>query len=224
MVVPTEVSNEFEQQPERVASWFRSRYPGIVPDLMSAKDVTEQFIHHHHISLGSVKCGTFGYKDSAVLLGDAAHQMTPFHAMGMITGLEDVRIFFEEFLDPANNALPASEKLSTKAFCPSGVVGRYTEHRRPDVQAMTDMAEEHYHELRIGTTSPINRGVKAVQMFLQRWVPMLGFATLYSRIQFSHERFSVIRESEDRQKKMLKLYIPGMGLAGLLAVASIFVR
>jgi kynurenine 3-monooxygenase len=223
MVVPTKTSLDLGEHPEKIESWFRSRYPGIVPDLLSGRDVTRQFTDHQHISLKSMKCGTFGYKDSAVLLGDSSHSMTPFYGMGMITGLEDVRVFFEDFIDPANAKLPCDDKTA-KSFCPPGVVKRYTEHRRPDVQAMTDMAQENYHELRFGNRSQVSRSIKAIQSFLQRYVPALGFATLYSRVQFSHERLSVIRKTEKEQKKILMLLVPSMGLFGVLVVASVLVH
>ena len=161
MVVDDGVCKQLENEPGKLGSWFRSRYPGIIPDLLSAEEVTCQFLNHQHISLKSVKCGDFGYNDTAVLLGDSSHSMTPFHAMGMISGLEDVRVFFEDFLDPALAAWGShGGDRKMQAFCPPGVVSRYTQHRKPDVQAMTDMAAEHYYELRINSRSPFSRSVK----------------------------------------------------------------
>lgn len=148
--------------------------------------------------------------------------MTPFHAMGMITGLEDVRIFFEDFLDPAHRELREHGDVD-ESFCPSGVVQRYTEHRRPDVQAMTDMAAEHYHELRFGVKSRAGRMKKLLEGTLQKHFPALGWASLYSRIQFGHERFTVVRQKEDQQKKILRsLFVSSLCFAGgLLATAFV---
>ncbi|MCJ1463252.1 hypothetical protein MMC07_001857 [Pseudocyphellaria aurata] len=221
MVAPTDICRSLERHPEEFANFFRTRFPGIIPDLLSAESVTEQFIRHQHISLKSVKCGKFGYKDTAVLLGDSAHTMLPFHAMGMITGLEDVRIFFEEFIDPAHSAL-ADNGHGESRFCPSGVVQRYADYRRPDVQAMTDMAAEHYHELRIGVRSKANRAKKTIESTLQRYAPMLDWATLYSRIQFSHERFSVVRKKDDRQKKIIKSFVLSLSVTGVITTAFAF--
>ena len=218
MIIPVEISNDLKAHPEKIEPWFRDRYPGIVPNLMSAQKVTQQFVDHQHISLKSMKCGTFGYEDSAVLLGDSAHSMTLFHAMGMITGLEDVRIMFEDFIDPAHAGLCCDEKRAM-GFCPPGTLQRYTEYRRRDVHAMTDTAEEHYNELRFGSRSKISRAIKVIQSFLQRYIPALGVATLYWRIQFSHERFSTIRRREDSQKKSLKLFLQGTRLMGILGYA-----
>lgn len=221
MIAPSDKCHELEKHPEKFAEFFSKKYPGIIPDLMSAESVTEQFVNHQHISLKSVKCGKFGYEDSAVLLGDASHTMVPFHAMGMITGLEDVRVFFEDFIDPAHRER-AEKGEADNTFCPPGVVDRYTEFRRPDVQAMTDMAVEHYDELRKGVKSKASRTKKIVEAILQKYMPSLGWATLYSRIQFGHERFTVVREKEDQQKKAIKSLIPSLFLTGGVLATALF--
>ena len=149
MITRMDVCRELETHTEKVEAFFRTMHPGIIPNLMSPQSAIEQFVSHPHISLRSVKCSNFGYGDSAVLLGDSSHSMTPFFAMGMITGLEDVRIFFEDFIDPAHRSQTNNEKVE-RPFCPTGVVREHTDHRRPDVRAMTDMAAEHYHELNTG--------------------------------------------------------------------------
>lgn len=100
-------------------------------------------------------------------LGDSSHTMVPFHAIGMITGLEDVRFFFEDFIDPRSSHLPCPHKgLVKKPFCPPGVVQRHTEYRQPGVHAMTDMAVEHYHELRVGVKSRASSAKEAVKAVL----------------------------------------------------------
>lgn len=150
--------------------------------------------------------------------------MTPFHAMGMMTGLEDVRIFFEDFLDPTHRKLRENGKVH-QSFCPSGVVQRYTEHRRPDVQAMTDMAAEHYHELRFGVKSRAGRMKKLLEDTLQKHFPSLGWASLYSRITFGHERFTIVRQKEDRQNKIISSFATSLCFTGgVLATALLIIH
>lgn len=196
MICQAEQVRYYEAHPKEFASFFDKEFPGIVGKLVSAEEITAQFVAHQKIPLKSVKLNKFGYKDDVLLLGDSAHMMTPFHAMGMIIGLEDVRIFFEQFRDPAQAASQSS------AFCPEGTVAAYTAHRVSDVNTMVDMANEHYHELRYGVRSRFARARKACDNLLSRWVPFLGWIPLYARIQFTHERFSVIRKKEARQKNM----------------------
>ena len=221
MAIDRETCRELEKYPKKVEAFFRTRHPGIIPALLSAESATKQFVNNQHISLKSIKCGKLGYEDSGVLLGDSAHTMVPFHAMGMNTGLEDVRVLFEEFIDPAHRSIQHLGQLE-RPFCPPGTIQRYSDHRRPDVQAMTDMAVEHYHELSVGVKSSLSRTKKRIESALQKYAPALDWATLYWRIQFSHERFSVIRKKDARQNRILRSIIPSLFLSMFLAIAFLF--
>lgn len=217
MVCRTELVRHYEENPDEFADFFTKEFPGIVPELLSAEEVTAQFVAHQKIPLKSVKLSKFGYKDDVLLLGDSSHTMTPFHAMGMITGLEDVRIFFEEFRDPAC-ARENGEK--TAPFCPKGTIEAYTEHRKEDVNAMVDLANEHYYELRHGVRSPLARARKVCDNILGRWAPSLGWTSLYARIQFGQERFSVVRKKESKQKAIVSVVAIGTAATALSAVVA----
>ncbi|EFE42759.1 hypothetical protein TRV_02479 [Trichophyton verrucosum HKI 0517] len=224
MVCDTEKLRYFEAHPEAFSEFFVREFAGIVPELLSAEEVTRQFLAHQKIPLKSIKCGKLGYEDNAVLLGDSCHTMTPFHAMGMITGLEDVRVFFEEFRDPGVSALPeemdSNGFAKEKPFCAPGTVQAYTEFRLPDIHTMVDFASEHYHELRIGVRSRITRIMNMIDRFLGGWLPALGWTTLYARIQFQHERFSVVKAKEQRQRKILGIIVASGAMLGASIVAA----
>ncbi|KAK2754487.1 hypothetical protein FQN54_006888 [Arachnomyces sp. PD_36] len=226
MVCDTQKLRYYEAHPEEFADFFAKEFPGIIPNLLSPEEITRQFVAHVKIPLKSIKCGKLGYKDNAVLLGDSSHTMTPFHAMGMITGLEDVRVFFEKFRDPAAAALPdefdCAGVKQEKSFCPPGTVQGYTDYRLPDVHAMVDLANEHYYELRIAVRSRAARTKKVADAFLGRWMPALDWTTLYARIQFGHERFSVVREKDARQKRITAMVLgAGALVVGSAAVAGL---
>ncbi|KAI0444147.1 kynurenine 3-monooxygenase [Xylaria telfairii] len=221
MVCRTEKVRYYEAHPEEFVEFFNQQFPGIVPQLISAEEATAQFVAHQKIPLRSIKLNKFGYKDEVLLLGDSAHAMTPFHAMGMIIGLEDVRIFFERFRDRAGATTNASE------FCSEGTVAAYTAHRVSDVNEMVDMANEHYHELGYGVRSKLARARKVCDTLLSRWVPFLGWAPLYARIQFTHERISVIRKMEARQQSIISTLFFAFTLAllcGAIAVTRNLLR
>jgi hypothetical protein len=63
---------------------------------------------------------------------------------------------------------------------------------------MVDMAAFHYHELRIGVRSTSARTKKIVEAWLSRWAPSLNWTPTYARIQFGHERLTVIRQKDAR--------------------------
>lgn len=212
MVAPVAEFRRLEQDPEELENFFSHIYPAVVPNLMSAEAAKEQFLHTPHLSLVSVRCGELGYGDSAVLLGDSSHTMVPFYGMGMNTGLEDVRIFFEEFIDPAHQG------GSCNAFCPASVTRAYSEYRRPDVHAMTDIAAEHFDALKVGVPPKISLPRKFVETSLEKHAPTLDVVPFYSRIVFGHERFSVARRKDRYQKTLINVFLSSLCLVGLLAI------
>ena len=102
-----------------------------------------------------------------------------------------------------------------------GVIQKYSDHRRPDVQAMTHMSVENYHELSVGVKSRLSRAEKRIERALQEYVPALGWATLYWRFQFGNERFFVIRK-DHRQKRILRSFVPSLLLGLFLPAAILF--
>ncbi|KAI1750354.1 kynurenine 3-monooxygenase [Xylaria castorea] len=209
MVCRTDLVRHHESHLGGFAEFFDKEFPGIVPQLLSAEEVTAQFVAHQKIPLKSVKLNKFGFRDDVVLLGDSSHTMTPFHAMGMITGLEDVRIFFQDFRDQAPTSAVENSVYGTGTapFCPEGAVAAYSAHRVHDVNDMVDLTSEHYYELRHGVRSAFARARKACDAMLSRWAPFLGWTPLYARIQFSHERFSVVRKKEIWQRNIGNMVI-----------------
>ncbi|KAL8723980.1 MAG: hypothetical protein Q9181_007042 [Wetmoreana brouardii] len=213
MVAPVADFRRLAQHPEELEAYFSRQFSGVVPNLMSAEVAKEQFLHREHLSLVSIRCGRFGFGDSCVLLGDSSHTMVPFYGMGMNTGLEDVRIFFEEFIDPAHR------EASYDTFCPASVNQAYTEYRRPDVQAMTDIAAEHFDELKTGVPSKTSIPRKFFEWNLQKHAPALDFISFYSRVVFGHERFSVVKRKDRYQKILFNAFLSSLCLVGLFAMA-----
>ena len=54
------------------------------------KRVNEQMLRNPNGLLGTVRTSKFNYRGRVVLLGDAAHAITPFFGQGMNCGFEDV--------------------------------------------------------------------------------------------------------------------------------------
>lgn len=236
MVCSTDRIRHLEVHPEQFADFFAHEFPGIVPDLISPEEATAQFQKHQKIPLKSIKVNKLGYQDKVLLVGDSSHAMAPFHAMGMITGLEDVRIFFEQFRDPAaaqarsqqQQPFQSADLKSLPPFCPPGTIAAYTAHRVPDVHDMIDFAHGHYHELRYGVRSSVARARKIFDAFLARWMPALGWTTLYARIQFDNERFSDVRKKEERQNAIIRgllvgaaVLVAGGGALGMAGLGSV---
>jgi kynurenine 3-monooxygenase len=75
----------------------------------------------------------------ALLVGDAAHAIVPFHGQGMNAGFEDAAIL---------------ASMLAEGRDPATVFARYQQQRRPDADAIAAMALENYVEMRDGVVDP----------------------------------------------------------------------
>ena len=196
--------------PEHLTAFFNKHFPGIIPNLMRPEAIRSQFFKNRHLPLMDIKCHPYHYRDSCVIVGDAAHAMVPFYGQGMNIGFEDVRLLFEDFLDKDDATVGRPQVGQRKADANepfSDVLERYTKTRMPDVHAMNDLALKNYEELRIGVKSYSTLMRKWIEEFLDAWCPALQWATLYSRVAFGNERMSEVTRKAQKQKSVLQLAV-----------------
>ena len=196
--------------PEHLTAFFNKHFPGIIPNLMRPEAIRSQFFKNRHLPLMDIKCHPYHYRDSCVIVGDAAHAMVPFYGQGMNIGFEDVRLLFEDFLDKDDATVGRPQVGQRKADANepfSDVLERYTKTRMPDVHAMNDLALKNYEELRIGVKSYSTLMRKWIEEFLDAWCPALQWATLYSRVAFGNERMSDVTRKAQKQKSVLQLAV-----------------
>lgn len=197
-----------ERDPSQVELFFNKHFPGAV-DLIGPGSVQKQFEENTHLPLISVKCSPHFFGSSGVILGDAAHAMVPFYGQGMNAGLEDVRVLFKHL-----DLQPATSEGRTKAL------KAYNAERIPDAHAINDFSLGNYWDMRVGVTSTLTLWRKKTEEFLSDKLPFTGFATQYSRVSFSNQRYSEVAEVVARQKKAL---IEGMVGSALLPVIGVAV-
>jgi kynurenine 3-monooxygenase len=186
-----------------VVKYFDEKFPGVVPDLITEAELRKQFKEHDHLPLISIKCSPYHFGSTGVIIGDAAHAMVPFYGQGMNAGLEDVRVLFE-FLDSFPND-------QAKAL------DEYSKQRIPDAQTINDLALGNYQEMASDVKKPLYLLRKWIEEKLYLYVPSIGWATQYSRVTFSNMRYSEVRDSADRQARVLNGVV---GLAALSLVGS----
>lgn len=116
--------------PAEAAALFARDFPDLVPVV---PDLAADFAANPVGLLGTLRLARWRVGDAALLLGDAAHAIVPFHGQGMNCAFEDC------------SALDA-------LFARGGDVGSIFEEfeatRRPDCEAIADMALENYVEMR----------------------------------------------------------------------------
>jgi len=202
---PESLFSKLGSDSKALLALFQDQFPGVVPDLISKDDVQRQFHRNPHLPLINIKCAPHHFSDSVVILGDAANAIVPFYGQGMNAGLESVRILFSK-LDEIKDRKAA--------------LSAYTAERVPDAHSIADLALSNYIEMRSSVTSPLYKFRKFVEETLYHYVPSLGWATQYSRVSFSNERYSEAEGKSKRQKAVLIALLTTISL--VLGSSSLF--
>jgi kynurenine 3-monooxygenase len=169
-----------------VLAFFKRDFPDAVP-LMPA--LTEDFFANPTGALVTVKCSPWN-DGTTVLMGDAAHAIVPFFAQGMNSGFEDCAVL---------NSLITSGKPDWQS-----VFAEFSRLRKPNADAIADMAVENFFEMRDGVTSPKFALKKQVGFELEkRWPDK--FIPRYSMVIFHPEiPYAEARRRGDIQDKILE--------------------
>jgi kynurenine 3-monooxygenase len=207
LFAPAATFKALEQAPDTIEEFFRVNFPGAA-DLVGP-GLQKQFQTNPHLPLISIKCSPHHFQSSGVILGDAAHAMVPFYGQGMNAGLEDVRVLFQHL-----DAHPSTDDGKLAAL------GAYTKERVPDAHMINDLAMGNYWEMHSGVRSSMYLLRKRVEEFLSNKVPSSGFATQYSRVSFSNQRYSDVAKAVEWQKRILLRSMAGGTLIPVLGFAA----
>ncbi|KAK3639563.1 kynurenine 3-monooxygenase, mitochondrial precursor [Elasticomyces elasticus] len=205
LFAPSADITSLEKYPDGFLPFFEANFPGAA-DLVGRAELRRQFSENPHLPLISIKCSPHHYGSSGVILGDAAHAMVPFYGQGMNAGLEDVRVLFEHLDSHPSNIQGRAKALEA-----------YTIERVPDAHTINDLALANYWEMHAGVNSPLYLLRKKIEEFLSDKLPSTGFATQYSRVSFSNQRYSEVAETVARQGRVL---FGGMLVTVLVPLAS----
>lgn len=127
--------------------------------------------------MGTVRCSRWSYRDRLLLIGDAAHAMTPFHGQGMNCAFEDCRELIECLLDGSGLLDGVGWAQAFRDF---------EQGRRAHTDAISQMALENYLEMRDTVRDPGFQLRKAVSLVLERRHPR-RFVPRYSMVMFHPE-------------------------------------
>ena len=150
-----------------VDAFFSREFPSakaLMPEL------AREFFEHPQGSLGTVYTKGWHLNGDVLLLGDAAHAIVPFHGQGMNCAFEDCAEL---------------DRLMDEHHSWAGLFEAFEHARRPNTDAIAQMALENYVEMREAVLDPEYRRKKAEAEELEKKDP--NFIPRYSMVMFHPE-------------------------------------
>jgi kynurenine 3-monooxygenase len=152
--------------PPAVRALFNTEFPDAATMI---NDLEGAFFRHPTGEIGTVRCQTWHLDDRVLLLGDAAHAIVPFHGQGMNCAFED--------------CLELDRCLAEAGGDWARTFERFFVRRKPDAEAIADMALENYIEMRDHVRDPAFLRRQQVAFALERRFPE-RFERRYGLVMF----------------------------------------
>jgi kynurenine 3-monooxygenase len=197
LFLPFEGEKSFEnlKTKEQVTRFFETEFPDAVPLMPTLID---DFFHNPTSSLVTVKCYPWVFDDKIALIGDAAHAIVPFFGQGMNCGFEDC-VVLNGLIDKYKENWP-------------GILHEYEKLRKPDADAIADLAIGNFVEMRDKTGDPkflLQKKIEARsnEKYPTKWVPLYSMVTYSPDIRYSTALNEGVRQQAIMDKIMA---IPGI--------------
>jgi kynurenine 3-monooxygenase len=165
-------SFEFLNDKNKLIEFFKSNFPDVY-ELMP--NLIDEFYKNPTGNLVTIKCFPWSYEDSVVLLGDSAHAMVPFFGQGMNAAFEDCTYLNELILKYGKDWKTIFEE--------------FQKLRKPDADAIADLARENFIEMRDLVATPRFQLRKKIEAELYRKYPD-RFIPKYSMVTFNRIPYS----------------------------------
>lgn len=170
---------------DAVLAFFEKYFADAVP-LMPT--LIEDFFANPTGNLGTIKCFPWNAAGNALLLGDAAHAVVPFYGQGMNASFEDCRVL--------NQLVGAHGDDWPRIF------DEFTAVRKPNADAIADMAEENFYEMRDAVANPVFQRKRELETRLEQTYP--DYFSKYSMVTFREDLpYSVAKAKGNAQDEFL---------------------
>lgn len=171
---------------KQVEDFFKSEFSDaftLMPTLIS------DFKTNATASLVTVKCSPWVFDNKIGLIGDAAHAIVPFYGQGMNCGFEDC-VVLNELIEKHNDDWDI-------------IFPEYEQLRKPDGDAIADLAIANFVEMRDKTADPkfiLQKKIEAKfsQQYPDKWIPLYSMVTYSPHIRYS----TALKEGQKQQKIM----------------------
>lgn len=161
-------------------------FPDLVPLL---GDAAAQWREHRPASLSYHRCKPFSTGRS-LLIGDAAHAVVPFYGQGMNAAFEDCRLLFE--------GLPAEPTRWPD------VIADFARSRKPDADAISELALANFHEMRASVADPDFLARKALEHVVSDYFPE-SYRSLYELVTYTDVPYSETQRIAAASDRLLDL-------------------
>jgi kynurenine 3-monooxygenase len=186
---PFEGEGSFEKlrTEESVINFFNETFADVVPLIPDLKD---QFFNHPVSSLVTVKCYPWIREEGFSLIGDAAHAIVPFFGQGMNAVFEDCSTL--------------NELIGKYDDDWSVILKEFQAIRKPDADAIADLAINNFTEMRARTADPLFLLQKKIEARIHehhpdKWIPA------YTQVTFSpHIRYSAALQNSLKQEGIMQ--------------------
>jgi kynurenine 3-monooxygenase len=180
------------------AAAVRARFERDYPDATDLfEDLGGEFARHPIGTLVTVRVWPW-VRGRLALLGDAAHAIVPFFGQGMNCAFEDAVELdrcLAETADDWDVALPL-----------------YAQRRKPNTDAIADLAVDNFVEMRDKVASPVFRLTRRAEHAIERWAPD-RFESLYELVSFSTVPYAEARRRAAAQRRF-PANVAALGTAG----------
>ena len=175
---------------EKVRSFFEKTFTDASP-LMPTLEA--DFFTNPTSSLVTVKCFPWIREDKFALIGDAAHAIVPFFGQGMNCGFEDCAVL-NDLIEKHNDNW-------------SAILPEYQSLRKPDGDAIADLALNNFVEMRDKVADPkflLQKKIEAAfsKKYSDKWIPLYSQVTFCPQIRYSEALVNGQRQEAIMQQVM----------------------
>lgn len=180
---------------EEIDAWLTHDFPdarSLIPDF------ADQLLAHPLGELGTLWVDHWHLGGRALLIGDAAHAIVPFHGQGMNCAFEDCAWLAEAIARAGGE--PDWERL----------FAAFQRERKPDADAIAAMALENYEEMRARVLDPRFQLQRAAERELERRHPG-RFRSRYAMVMFTRMPYREARRRGAEQQRVFDALLPAGG-------------
>lgn len=171
---------------EQVRAFLKKDFADV---LELAPDLVEEYMANPNGSLVTVKCFPWTYSDKLGLMGDASHAIVPFFGQGMNAGFEDC-FEFAKLMDQYGDDW-------------KGLLTAFELQRKPNADAIAEMAYENFTEMRDKVADPKFLLRKKIEQQINKRYPE-KYVSKYSLVSFSTEPYRYALETGYRQDALFE--------------------